>query len=86
MPDLIELGNYILNEKELRYTEVHDMAESIATDLIENATEVVDELKETRDGIKSYLKTTKFIDNGSPEFTFLASADSRYCSDHITAL
>lgn len=37
VPDLMELGNYILNEKELRYTEVHDMAERIATDLIENA-------------------------------------------------
>lgn len=29
VPDLMELGNYILNEKELRYTEVHDMAASV---------------------------------------------------------
>lgn len=68
VPDLIELGNYILNEKELRYTEVHDMAESIAADLVENATEVIDDLKETRDGIRSYLKTNKLIDDGSAEF------------------
>lgn len=73
VPDLMELGNYILNEKELRYTEVHDMAERIATDLIENATEVVDDNKEMREELKSYLRTVKFRDDGSPEYKELRS-------------
>ena len=40
---LTELGKYLLNEPELRYTDVSKMAEDIAADVIENATVVVNE-------------------------------------------
>ena len=37
---LNELGRYILNEPELRYTDVAEMANDIAADVVENATAI----------------------------------------------
>ena len=36
-----ELGKYILNSEELRYTDISKMADDIASDVIENATAIL---------------------------------------------
>lgn len=71
---LNELGRYILNEPELRYTDVAEMANDIAADVVENATVIVNEEdaainKELRD----YLKRVKLRNDGSPEFESIRS-------------
>ena len=38
---LDELGKYILNSEELRYTDISKMADDIASDVIENATAIL---------------------------------------------
>lgn len=71
---LNELGRYILNEPELRYTDVAEMANDIAADVVENATVIVNEEdtainKELHD----YLKRVKLRNDGSPEFESIRS-------------
>lgn len=75
---LNELGRYILNEPELRYTDVAEMANDIAADVVENATVIVNEEdtainKELRD----YLKRVKLRNDGSPEFESIRSSYKR---------
>lgn len=66
---LSKLGEYILNEPELRYTDVAEMANSIASEVIENATAIVNEDDvEIHNDLKDYLKRVKFRDDGSTEF------------------
>lgn len=66
---LNKLGEYILNEPELRYTDVAEMANSIASEVIENATAIVNEGDvEIHNDLKDYLKRVKFRDDGSTEF------------------
>ena len=66
---LNKLGEYILNEPELRYTDVAEMANSIASEVIENATAIVNEDDvEIHNDLKDYLKRVKFRDDGSTEF------------------
>ncbi len=59
---LTELGKYLLNEKELRYTDVSEMAEDIAADVIENATAIVNE----EDTKKAALQNAAFKSYISP--------------------
>ena len=66
---LSKLGEYILNEPELRYTDVAEMANSIASEVVENATAIVNEDDvEIHNDLKDYLKRVKFRDDGSTEF------------------
>ena len=66
---LSKLGEYILNEPELRYTDVAEMANSIASEVIENATAIVNEDDvEIHNELNGYLKRVKFRDDGSTEF------------------
>lgn len=66
---LSKLGEYILNEPELRYTDVAEMANSIASEVIENATAIVNEDDvEIHNELNDYLKRVKFRDDGSTEF------------------
>ncbi len=75
---LTELGKYLLNEKELRYTDVSKMAEDIAADVIENATAIVNEEDtETHNGLKNYLRRVKLRDDGSAEFESIRSSYKR---------
>ncbi len=75
---LTELGKYLLNEKELRYTDVSRMAEDIAADVIENATAIANEEDtETHNGLKNYLRRVKLRDDGSAEFESIRSSYKR---------
>lgn len=66
---LNKLGEYILNEEELRYTDVAEMAQDIAEDVVENATAIVNEEDiEVHNSLKDYLKRVKLKDDGSAEF------------------
>ena len=68
-PELTALGNYILNENELRFTDVSTMARRIAVNVIENATAIENtEDVQVHDALKSYLKQHKFKYDGSAEF------------------
>ncbi len=75
---LTELGKYLLNEPELRYTDVSKMAEDIATDVIENATAIVNEEDTAiHDELRDYLKRVKLRDDGSAEFESIRSTYKR---------
>ena len=76
--DLTELGKYLLNEPELRYTDVSEMAEDIATDVIENATAIVNEEDTAvHNELRDYLKRVKLRDDGSAEFESIRSRYKR---------
>ncbi len=75
---LTELGKYLLNEPELRYTDVSEMAEDIAADVIENATAIANEEDtETHNGLKDHLRRVKLHDDGSAEFESIRSKYKR---------
>ena len=75
---LTELGKYLLNEPELRYTDVSEMAEDIAADVIENATAIVNEEDtDTHNELRDYLKRVKLRDDGSAEFESIRSSYKR---------
>ncbi len=73
-----ELGKYILNSEELRYTDISKMADDIASDVIENATAILntDDVELHRE-LKDYLKSVKLLDDGSAEFAELRSKYKR---------
>ena len=76
--DLTELGKYLLNEPELRYTDVSEMAEDIAADVIENATAIVNEEDTAvHNELRDYLKRVKLRDDGSAEFESIRSSYKR---------
>ena len=76
--DLTELGKYLLNEPELRYTDVSEMAEDIAADVIENATAIVNEEDTAvHNELRDYLKRVKLRDDGSAEFESIRSRYKR---------
>lgn len=69
VPQLTKLGEHILNEKELRFTDISNMARRIAVNVVENATAVANEEDvQTHNELKEYLKQHKFKDDGSAEF------------------
>lgn len=69
VPQLTKLGEHILNEKELRFTDISNMARRIAVNIVENATTVANEEDvQTHNELKDYLKQHKFKDDGSTEF------------------
>ena len=75
---LTELGKYLLNEPELRYTDVSEMAEDIAADVIENATAIVNEEDTAiHNELRDYLKRVKLRDDGSAEFESIRSSYKR---------
>jgi hypothetical protein len=66
---LSKLGEHILNEKELRYTDIAEMAQDIAEDVVSNATTIVNEDDvQTHNRLRGYLKRVKLKDDGSAEF------------------
>ena len=76
--DLTELGKYLLNEPELRYTDVSEMAEDIAADVIENATAIVNEEDTAvHNELRDYLKRVKLRDDGSAKFESIRSSYKR---------
>ena len=73
-----ELGKYILNSEELRYTDISKMADDIASDVIENATAILNtDDTELHRELKNYLKSVKLLDDGSAEFAELRSKYKR---------
>ena len=73
-----ELGKYILNSEELRYTDISKMADDIASDFIENATAILNtDDTELHRELKDYLKSVKLLDDGSAEFAELRSKYKR---------
>lgn len=73
-----ELGKYILNSEELRYTDISKMADDIASDVIENATAILNtDDVELHNELKDYLKSVKLLDDGSAEFAELRSKYKR---------
>lgn len=73
-----ELGKYILNSEELRYTDISKMADDIASDVIENATAILNtDDTELHRELKDYLKSVKLLDDGSAEFAELRSKYKR---------
>ncbi len=75
---LTELGKYLLNEPELRYTDVSKMAEDIAADVIENATAIANEEDTAiHNELRDYLKRVKLRDDGSAEFESIRSSYKR---------
>ena len=75
---LDELGKYILNSEELRYTDISKMADDIASDVIENATAILNtDDAELHGELKDYLKSVKLLDDGSAEFAELRSKYKR---------
>ncbi len=75
---LDELGKYILNSEELRYTDISKMADDIASDVIENATAILNtDDAELHRELKDYLKSVKLLDDGSAEFAELRSKYKR---------
>lgn len=75
---LSELGKYILNSEELRYTDISKMADDIASDVIENATAILNtDDTELHRELKDYLKSVKLLDDGSAEFAELRSKYKR---------
>ena len=75
---LDELGKYILNSEELRYTDISKMADDIASDVIENATAILNtDDTELHRELKDYLKSVKLLDDGSAEFAELRSKYKR---------
>ena len=75
---LSKLGEHILNEKELRYTDVAEMAQDIAEDVVSNATMVVNEDDvQTHNRLKDYLKRVKLKDDGSAEFESIRNSYKR---------
>lgn len=75
---LNELGRYILNEPELRYTDVAEMANDIASDVVENATAIVNEEDTAiNKELRNYLKRVKLRNDGSPEFESIRSSYKR---------
>ncbi len=75
---LTELGKYLLNEKELRYTDVSKIAEDIAADVIENATAIANEEDTAiNNELRDYLKRVKLRNDGSAEFESIRSSYKR---------
>ena len=75
---LSKLGEHILNEKELRYTDIAEMAQDIAEDVVSNATMVVNEDDvQTHNRLKDYLKRVKLKDDGSAEFESIRNSYKR---------
>ena len=75
---LDKLGKYILNSEELRYTDISKMADDIASDVIENATAILNtDDAELHRELKDYLKSVKLLDDGSAEFAELRSKYKR---------
>jgi hypothetical protein len=73
-----ELGKYILNSEELRYTDISKMADDIASDVIENATAILNtDDAELHNELKDYLKSVKLLDDGSAEFAELRTKYKR---------
>ena len=73
-----ELGKYILNSEELRYTDISKMADDIASDVIENATAILNtDDVELHNELKDYLRSVKLLDDGSAEFAELRSKYKR---------
>jgi|GEM_PF-1133550 hypothetical protein len=72
------LGEHILNEKELRYTDIAEMAQDIAEDVVSNATTIVNEDDvQTHNRLKDYLKRVKLKDDGSAEFESIRNSYKR---------
>lgn len=75
---LSKLGEHILNEKELRYTDIAEMAQDIAEDVVSNATTIVNEDDvQTHNRLKDYLKRVKLKDDGSAEFESIRNSYKR---------
>jgi hypothetical protein len=75
---LSNLGEHILNEKELRYTDIAEMAQDIAEDVVSNATTIVNEDDvQTHNRLKDYLKRVKLKDDGSAEFESIRNSYKR---------
>ena len=75
---LSKLGEHILNEKELRYTDIAEMAQDIAEDVVSNATTIVNEDDvQTHNRLKDYLKRVKLKDDGSAEFEGIRNSYKR---------
>ena len=75
---LSKLGEHILNEKELRYTDIAEMAQDIAEDVVSNATTIVNEEDiQTHNRLKDYLKRVKLKDDGSAEFESIRNSYKR---------
>ena len=75
---LSKLGEHILNEKELRYTDIAEMAQDIAEDVVSNATTIVNEDDvQTHDRLRGYLKRVKLKDDGSAEFESIRNSYKR---------
>jgi hypothetical protein len=75
---LSKLGEHILNEKELRYTDIAEMAQDIAEDVVSNATTIVNEDDvQTHNRLRGYLKRVKLKDDGSAEFESIRNSYKR---------
>ena len=75
---LSKLGEHILNEKELRYTDIAEMAQDIAEDVVSNATTIVNEEDiQTHNRLRDYLKRVKLKDDGSAEFESIRNSYKR---------
>lgn len=75
---LSKLGEHILNEKELRYTDIAEMAQDIAEDVVSNATTIVNEDDvQTHNRLRGYLKRVKLKDDGSAEFERIRNSYKR---------
>lgn len=75
---LSKLGEHILNEKELSYTDIAEMAQDIAEDVVSNATTIVNEDDvQTHNRLKDYLKIVKLKDDGSAEFESIRNSYKR---------
>lgn len=75
---LSKLGEHILNEKELRYTDIAEMAQDITEDVVSNATTIVNEEDiQTHNRLKDYLKRVKLKDDGSAEFESIRNSYKR---------
>ena len=66
---LNQLGRYILNTKELRFTDVAEMAEDLAWDIVDNMSVKTEAPElELHNDIKSYMQSVVMHDDGSSEY------------------
>ena len=66
---LNQLGRYILNTKEIRFTDVAEMAEDLAWDIVDNMSVKTEAPElELHNDIKSYMQSIVMHDDGSSEY------------------